>query len=102
MAPPQPNTDLFIGLNKGQIVTKKELAPCSSARKRKISKRVHFVRNLIREVVGFAPYEKRCIELLRVGKDKRALKLTKQKTGTHKRSKKKRDEMFNVLHKTKK
>ncbi|KAF6147717.1 hypothetical protein GIB67_003048 [Kingdonia uniflora] len=113
MAPPQPNTGLFVGLNKGHIVTKKELAPRPSARKgyvfatyivklQKTSKRVHFVRNLIREVAGFAPYEKRITELLRVGKDKRALKLAKRKLGTHKRAKKKREEMSNVLRKIKK
>lgn len=65
----------------------------------KTSKRVHFVRNLIREVAGFAPYEKRITELLKVGKDKRALKVAKRKLGTHKRAKKKREEMSNVLRK---
>lgn len=45
----------------------------------KTSKRVHFVRNLIREVAGFAPYEKRITELLKVGKDKRALKVAKRR-----------------------
>jgi large subunit ribosomal protein L36e len=49
----------------------------------KTIKRVHFVRNLIREVTGFAPYEKRITELLKVGKDKRALKVAKRKLGTH-------------------
>ena len=44
----------------------------------KTSKRVHFVRNLIREVAGFAPYEKRITELLKVGKDKRALKVARE------------------------
>jgi large subunit ribosomal protein L36e len=63
------------------------------------TKRVHFVRNLIREVAGFAPYEKRITELLKVGKDKRALKVAKRKLGTHKRAKKKREEMSGVLRK---
>uniref|UniRef100_A0A251UWY4 60S ribosomal protein L36 n=3 Tax=Heliantheae TaxID=102814 RepID=A0A251UWY4_HELAN len=99
MAPKQPNTGLFVGLNKGHVVTKKELAPRPSDRKGKTSKRVHFVRSLIREVAGFAPYEKRITELLKVGKDKRALKVAKRKLGTHKRAKKKREEMSSVLRK---
>ncbi|KAE8664030.1 60S ribosomal protein L36 [Hibiscus syriacus] len=99
MATKQPNTGLFVGLNKGHVVTKKELAPRPSIRKGKTSKRVHFVRSLIREVAGFAPYEKRITELLKVGKDKRALKVAKRKLGTHKRAKKKREEMSSVLRK---
>ncbi|CAA2981612.1 60S ribosomal L36-2-like [Olea europaea subsp. europaea] len=99
MAPKQQNTGLFVGLNKGHVVTPKELAPRPSARKGKTSKRVHFVRSLIREVAGFAPYEKRITELLKVGKDKRALKVAKRKLGTHKRAKKKREEMSSVLRK---
>ncbi|KAK8630971.1 hypothetical protein V6N13_079739 [Hibiscus sabdariffa] len=69
------------------------------SKKGKTSKRVHFVRSLIREVAGFAPYEKRITELLKVGKDKRALKVAKRKLGTHKRAKKKREEMSSVLRK---
>ncbi|MCL7024720.1 hypothetical protein MKW94_028007 [Papaver nudicaule] len=99
MAPPQPKSGLFVGLNKGHVVTTKELATRPSARKGKTSKRVLFVRSLIREVAGFAPYEKRITELLKVGKDKRALKVAKRKLGTHKRAKKKREEMSNVLRK---
>jgi len=44
-----------------------------------LSKRVKFVRDIIKEVVGLAPYEKRIIELLKVGKDKRALKFAKKR-----------------------
>ncbi|KAK4749709.1 hypothetical protein SAY87_027158 [Trapa incisa] len=99
MAPKQPNTGLSVGLNKGHIVTKKEAIPRPRDRKGKTSKRVHFIRSLIREVAGFAPYEKRITELLKVGKDKRALKVAKRKLGTHKRAKKKREEMSSVLRK---
>ena len=45
----------------------------------RLSKRVKFVREIVREVAGLAPYEKRVSELLKVGKDKRALKLCKKK-----------------------
>lgn len=34
------------------------------------------VRAVVREVVGWAPYERRVMELLKVGKDKRALKVS--------------------------
>ena len=57
------------------------------------------MRKLIREVVGFAPYEKRITELLKVGKDKRALKVAKRRLGTHLRAKKKREEMSSALRK---
>lgn len=63
------------------------------------SKRVHFVRTFIREVAGFAQYEKRITDLLKVGKGRRALKVAKRKLGTHKRAKRKREEMSNVLRK---
>ncbi|KAI3972734.1 hypothetical protein MKX01_019392 [Papaver californicum] len=99
MAPTPPKSGLFVGLNKGLIVTTKELAPCPSARKGKTSKRVIFVRSLIKEVAVFAPYEKRITALLKVGKYTRALKVAKMKLGTHKSAKKKREEMFNVLRK---
>ncbi|KAF8775359.1 hypothetical protein HU200_004775 [Digitaria exilis] len=132
MAPVQAKSGLFVGINKGHIVTKRELPLRPSDRKgvrifvprplishylaffisiagltifvlgllfQKATKRVTFVRSLIREVAGFAPYEKRITELLKVGKDKRALKVAKRKLGTHKRAKKKREEMANVLRK---
>uniref|UniRef100_A0A0D6QRN8 60S ribosomal protein L36 n=1 Tax=Araucaria cunninghamii TaxID=56994 RepID=A0A0D6QRN8_ARACU len=99
MAPPQAKSGLFVGINKGHIVTKRELPPRPSNNKGKRSKRTDFVRKLIREVSGFAPYEKRITELLKVGKDKRALKVAKKKLGTHTRAKKKREEMSNVLRK---
>lgn len=40
-----------------------------------------FVRDIVREVAGLAPYERRITELLKVGFDKRALKVAKKKVG---------------------
>ncbi len=37
------------------------------------------------------------MELLRISKDKRALKFLKRRLGTHLRAKRKRDELSNVL-----
>lgn len=45
----------------------------------KQTKHSKFVRDLIREVTGHAPYEKRAMELLKVSKDKRALKFLKRR-----------------------
>jgi large subunit ribosomal protein L36e len=57
------------------------------------------VRDIVREVAGQAPYEKRVMELLKVGRDKRALKVCKRKLGTHLRAKRKREEMSGLLRK---
>ncbi|KAF8748853.1 hypothetical protein HU200_012780 [Digitaria exilis] len=108
MAPPHRglskgiNQGLSDGINQSHVVTKRKLAPRPSDRKGKMSKRVNFVKGLIREVAGFAPYEKRITELLKSGKDKRALKVAKRKLGTHKRAKKKINEMANVFRKKRK
>ena len=55
----------------------------------------------MREVSGLQPYERRVIELLKIGKDKRALKFIKRRLGEHGRSKKKRDELSNYLQASK-
>ncbi len=44
-----------------------------------MTKRTKFVRSLIREVVGYAPYEKRIMELLKNSNDKRAKRLAKKR-----------------------
>ncbi|KAH0512368.1 60S ribosomal protein L36 [Microtus ochrogaster] len=63
----------------------------------RLTKHTKFVRDMIGEVCGFAPYELRAMELLKVSKDKRALKFTKKRVDTHIRAKRKREELSNVL-----
>ncbi|XP_041980425.1 60S ribosomal protein L36 [Aricia agestis] len=103
-----PRFEIAVGLRKGHKTTK-----ISAGKKTQIAdktikirparlkglqtKHSKFVRDLVREVVGHAPYEKRAMELLKVSKDKRALKFLKRRLGTHIRAKRKREEMSNVL-----
>nr|XP_034577448.1 60S ribosomal protein L36-1-like [Setaria viridis] len=97
MPPPPAKTVLFVGVNEGHVITERELPPRPSASKGKSGRRTWFVRHVIREVAGLAPYEKHIIGLLRNCRDKRALKLAKRKLGTHRRAKKKREGMLDVL-----
>ncbi|KAI0974260.1 ribosomal protein L36e-domain-containing protein [Xylaria arbuscula] len=62
-----------------------------------LSRRTAHVRDVVREVMGLAPYEKRVIELLRNSKDKRARKLAKKRLGSFQRGKKKVDELQRVI-----
>ncbi|KAJ2844345.1 ribosomal protein L36, partial [Coemansia erecta] len=56
-----------------------------------------FVRDLVREVAGYAPYERRIMELLKNSRDKRARKLGKKRLGTLRRAKRKVDELSAAL-----
>ena len=97
----ETKTNLAVGMDHGKVVTKLPLKQRPSYRKGKLNKRVTFVREVITEVAGFSPYEKRCLELLKVGKEKRCLKLLKAKLGTHKRAKSKREQISGELRKQK-
>merc|ERR1712136_227807 len=83
--------------DKGFRVTKHKAPVKPSRRKGVEHKKVRMIRELVREIAGRAPYEKRCIELLKVSKDKRCLKFAKKRLGAHIRGKRKRDEMQSLL-----
>jgi len=59
------STDLRYGLNKGHPTTPISQAPQPSRRKGVLSAKTKFVRTVVREVVGYSPYERRALELLR-------------------------------------
>ncbi|CUM66196.1 uncharacterized protein PRCAT00003854001 [Priceomyces carsonii] len=88
---------IAVGLNKGHKVNSKQVAPKISYRKGALSKRTEFVRNIVKEVSGLAPYERRLIELIRNSGEKRAKKLAKKRLGTHKRALRKVEEMNQVI-----
>merc|ERR1712000_195037 len=62
---------------RGHVVTKRTPRSKPSRTKGKLTKRTKLIREVVREVAGFAPYEKRMLELLRNELDKRALLLAK-------------------------
>merc|ERR1712173_258968 len=89
---------MVVGPNKGHKVTKLAGHKNSQSRnKGQKTKKSAFVHDVIREVVGYTAYERRCIELLRISKDNRALKFCKKRLGSHTAAKRKREEMQNVI-----
>merc|ERR1712154_278054 len=88
---------LAVGLNKGHKVTKLEDGRKTRPTRRKGEATKHA--RFVREITGFAPYERRVQELLKISKDKRALKFCKKRLGTHIRGKRKREEMQAQLQK---
>ncbi|KAF8467669.1 60S ribosomal protein L36 [Kalaharituber pfeilii] len=90
-------TGIARGINAGYKLEVREPKPRISRTKGRLSKRTTFVREIVKEVAGLAPYEKRVIELIRNGKDKRARKLAKKRLGTFGRAKRKVDDLQRVI-----
>ena len=92
-------TGLFVGLNHGFIVTKPKTAHDShkiakSHRKGRLHPRVAAVRQVINEISGLAPYERKMLEMIRTGvqkKEKLAVKLARKRLGSQRRANAKRD-----------
>merc|ERR1712003_118901 len=79
--------NMVVGRNAGHKVTKNTVAPRHSRSRGQLTKKNKFVKKTVREVMGFAPYERRALELLRVSKDKRCLRFLKKRLGAHVRAK---------------
>merc|ERR1712071_251487 len=79
-----PKHQMVVGADKGHKVTKIQGHKGRQSRgKGKVTNKAAFVHDVIREVAGFAAYERRCIELLRISKDKRALKFQEATRNPH-------------------
>lgn len=78
---------------------------CVGARVQGLGERTKLVRGIVREVAGWAPYEKRIMEILKGGGNnptKRAWRFAKKRLGTHIRAKRKVAEMDRVIAEVKK
>ena len=104
----ESRSGIFVGLNKGFIVTKPKVNTRKlkqSYKKGKLGKRVALVREVIREVAGFAPFERKMLELIRTGvaaKEKKAVKLARRRLGTQRRAQHKRSELVELIRTQKK
>jgi len=100
-----PKTGLAVGLNHGFVTTRREARVRPSQRKGKENKKVKLIREIVREVTGWSPYEKRIMEILKGGGNnptKRAQKFAKRRLGTHTRAKRKVEDLGKVIAEVKK
>ena len=87
-------TGLAKGIDRGHKVTK--IASSRPGRKGRSQKRVKACRDLVREVVGLSPYERRILDMIATGgaaADKRIYKFAKRRLGSHKRAVQKREDI---------
>ncbi|EUD65557.1 50S ribosomal protein L36e [Plasmodium inui San Antonio 1] len=94
----KPATGIAVGFNSGHVVTRRNVK--QTIKKKSKSKRKELINDVVREITGFSPYEKRLIELIKIGTSaatKRSLKYAKKKLGTHKRGKAKREEIQKIV-----
>ena len=103
--PREDRTGIFVGLNHGHIITKPKIPAEAfkankSGRKGRLHPRVKAVREIVQEVCGLAPFQKKMIEMIRTGvqvKEKKAVKLARARVGQHKRAGHIRDNLVAII-----
>eukprot|EP01039_Chlorochromonas_danica_P012552 gene12552-14386_t len=93
------SSGIAVGLKKGFPVEKRANVARPSNKKAVTSKRTKMIRELVSEVVGLSPYERRLLDMLKTGgasSEKRMYKFAKRRLGTHRRALKKRDQIKDV------
>ncbi|XP_045142215.1 60S ribosomal protein L36-like [Echinops telfairi] len=86
-----------LGLDHGHKVTKNVSKPRHSRCHGCLTEHPKFVQDRIQEVCGFSTLRVKGMGLLKVSKDKWALKFSKKQVGTHIHAKRKREELSTVL-----
>ena len=90
---------LAMGLDKGHVLTKIEISSSSKVQNelaKRPRKRVKVIRQVVKEIVGHAPYERKIMEMLKqskANKEKLAYKMCKRALGTHRRALRKREQL---------
>jgi large subunit ribosomal protein L36e len=79
--PEAPRSGLVWGIARGHVNTRRAPAPKASRRKGAQRQRNTVVNSVVREVVGFAPYERRAMELIRNSKVSAAGRADGRKSG---------------------
>eukprot|EP01138_Halocafeteria_seosinensis_P000619 gb/GECG01000634.1/.p1 GENE.gb/GECG01000634.1/~~gb/GECG01000634.1/.p1 ORF type:complete len:116 (+),score=11.96 gb/GECG01000634.1/:1-348(+) len=103
---------IAVGQKKGFVVEKRPSDKPANGKPRKsirpsytkgrLNKRTKTVREVVREVAGLAPYEKRILDIIKTGgstAEKRAYRLSKKRLGTHSRALRKREEIKGIYSK---
>merc|ERR1711971_1362728 len=97
--PREDRTGGFVGINAGFVVTKPKVEreafkANKSGRKGRLNPRVKAVREIVAEVCGLQPFQKKMIEMIRTGvaiKEKKAVKLARARVGHI------RDNLVNII-----
>merc|ERR1711964_835621 len=82
-----------MGLDRGFQTTKRPRKVMANAKLASPHGRLRAVKAIVADVVGLTPLDRRLVEMLRVGKEKRALKLAKKRLGNITYAKKRRARM---------
>ena len=91
------NNGIIAGLDRGFQTTKRARKVMANAKLALPHKRLRAVKAIVSDVVGLTPLDRRLVEMLRVGKEKRALKLAKKRLGNITYAKKRRARMEDYI-----
>mmetsp|Transcript_34914 Transcript_34914/g.51271 ORF Transcript_34914/g.51271 Transcript_34914/m.51271 type:complete len:107 (-) Transcript_34914:58-378(-) len=92
-------TGIAQGKHKGHVTDTIAKAARPSHRKGTLGKRVSLIREIVSEVAGLSPYERRILDMIKTGgasADKRIYKFAKKRLGSHKRALAKREQIKEV------